>query len=189
MGYLERKKFRWLRNDAKNTSGGVEFQNAIVAIAVGYENLTRCCHSDGSWLTQLTWNRTRLEATANGNRWIPRFRFEFEYLMQCDVRNPNVAVMIDGHAMWKIEERCSPRVQNFAICGVQFQNGVNVDWSNVRHLIVICFIERSGDNLENFLSEKKSIQMVRFTYSSVQIRSARWNMTGWPSMPMATAVT
>lgn len=70
MGYLERKEFRWLRNDTENTSGGVEFQNAIVAIAVGNENLASCGHSDGSRLAQLTWNRTRLEATTNGNRWI-----------------------------------------------------------------------------------------------------------------------
>lgn len=75
--------------------------------------------------------------------------------MQCDVRDPNVAMMIDGHAMWKIEERSSPRVQNFAVCSIQFQNGVNVDWSNVCHLIVVCFIERSANKLEIFLSEKK----------------------------------
>lgn len=27
------------------------------------------------------------------------------------------------------------------------------------------------------------------TYSSVQIRSARWNITGWPSVPIETATT
>lgn len=123
MWNLERKKFRWLRNYSQNSTGCIIFQYSIVAITIRNENLNNidweideltlyenqlinfvsnlssCCDGYCCWFAQLAWNRAWLKSSSNGYRWIPRFWFKFENLMQCHIGYPNVSMVINRHTM------------------------------------------------------------------------------------------
>lgn len=100
-------------------------------------------NSNSCRFAQLAWHWAWLKTSSNCDGRISWFWLKLEHLMQCDVGHPYVAVMVDCHAMREEEQRSAPWIQYLSIGRIQFQNRININWSNVRQLIMIGIIERS----------------------------------------------
>lgn len=113
---------------------------------------TACCNRHGRWLAQwyrarlhTTWNWVRLETATNGNQWETRLWLEFEHLVQSNVGHPDEAIMVNGHSVRKIKQRCAPWVEHFSIGRIQLEYRIHINWPNVLELVMIRFVE--GSNL------------------------------------------
>lgn len=72
---------------------------------------------------------------------------EFENLVQSHIGDPGIAVTINGHAVRHVKQNGTPRIQRFTRIGVQFDNSVGRNGTQMRELIVVGLIEGSAERV------------------------------------------
>ena len=99
-----------------------------ICLPVSDEEVAVFHHGDIGRSTELRWSRTRLKHFADHQRRMRQIvRFEHEHLVHGDVRQPEIAGVIDGQAVRHVEHLRSPTIFALSRSSVDVEENVVFD--------------------------------------------------------------